>query len=260
MQLSGCILVKNNAKSIGYAVESLYKYVDELVIIDSGSTDGTIEIAKRYTDRIVFNKFKDFADQRNFAITQCQGDWIFMLDADEMVGENFQEVRKLLDGKFRSIAIPRYHIVNLEPLSYIVNKPHYLDWQTRFFKNDGKSHFYSPVHHKLSNYRPRLRCAITNVFHYDLLFKTYDARKKQMDFYTAMDKHAGYNAMYLIEDYPYHTAETVESIDQYLLDRLRKDNNLISHELHSVAWRTAYAKFLYNMRSEISKLRYKIGI
>ena len=81
-----------------------------------------------------------------------------------------------------------------------------------------------------------------------------------MAYYTSMDVTAGYSAMYLIEDYPYKTADTVESIAQHLLGKMLCDQNLIPHELHSADWRTYYEKFLYEMRSGVTKLRYKAGI
>ena len=71
MKVSGYIITKNNGRSLKWALESVYKYLDEIIIVDSGSTDNTVEIAKQYTDKIYFNEFKDFSDQRNFAIKKC---------------------------------------------------------------------------------------------------------------------------------------------------------------------------------------------
>ena len=62
MKVSGYIITKNNGRSLKWALESVYKHLDEIIIVDSGSTDNTVEIAKQYTDKIYFNEFKDFSD------------------------------------------------------------------------------------------------------------------------------------------------------------------------------------------------------
>jgi len=261
MKLSGCILVKNNAKSIGYAVESLHKYVDELVIIDSGSTDGTIDIVKKYTDKIIFNEFKNFADQRNFGITQCQGEWVFMLDADEVVGPNFPLIRNYLDGRYRSIALPRYNIINLNPVTYMITKPHYLNWQTRCFRNDKKSYFWDKVHHKLGNYRPRLKCAVAHYFHLDFLFNSYATRKAKVDYYNSIEPGSGYPEAYLFEDFPYQTATIIEQLDPKLLSMLRQDTTLLQYPVNECSKSVqAYEEFLYHLRGFVTRLRTKIQI
>lgn len=111
MKLSCFILTKNNARSIRYALESVHNYVDEVVIVDSGSTDATLDIAREYTDRIFYNELVDFSEQRNFAIKKCRGEWIFFLDADEVVGENFTDAFKYFDKRYRSLLMPRYSII-----------------------------------------------------------------------------------------------------------------------------------------------------
>lgn len=116
MKVSGYIITKNNGRSLKWALESVYKYLDEIIIVDSGSTDNTVEIAKQYTDKIYFNEFKDFSDQRNFAIKKCTGDWIFTMDADEVMGENFFEFKKYLGKSYRAILFPRYNLVSLNPI------------------------------------------------------------------------------------------------------------------------------------------------
>jgi len=261
VQLSGCILVKNNARTIRYTIESLYKQVDELVIVDSGATDGTRNIAAEYTDKIYFNEFENFAAQRNFAAKCCNGEWIIMLDADELVGANFVEIRKYLTGRYRSIALPRYNLIDIDPLIFMTTKPHYLNWQTRCFRNDGKSYFWDPVHHKLGNYQPRLKCAVTHFFHLDFLFNSYQSRKAKVDYYNGIEPGSGYPEAYLFEDYPNITAEVIEGIEPKISAMLLAEENLFRHKSATPAWnRQRYEAFLYHTRSLVTRTRSLVGL
>lgn len=239
-------------------MESLYKHVDELVIIDSGATDGTIDIVKEYTDRIIFNELVDFATQRNFATKQCKGEWIFMLDADEVVGANFSQAKQFLTDSYRSVALPRYNIVNADPVTFITTKPHYLDWQNRFFRNDGKSYFVDPIHHKLVNYRRRLKCAVAQVFHLDFLFNSYEARIEKVNRYEQHRKGSGYPRMYLFEDYEYKTAKVIEQLDPKIASMLKADQSLLHYKEYQA--NQAYENFLYHTRCAVTKARAAMGV
>lgn len=86
MKISLAMIVKNEEKHIRNCLEKVYNIVDEIVIVDTGSTDKTIEIAKEFGAKIYeFNWCDDFAAARNFAAEKCTGDWILVLDADEYV-------------------------------------------------------------------------------------------------------------------------------------------------------------------------------
>ncbi|MBP2654175.1 MAG: glycosyltransferase family 2 protein [Firmicutes bacterium] len=260
MKLSGCILVKNNARTIRYAVESIYQQVDELVIIDSGATDGTKDIVAEYTDKIIYNKFENFAEQRNFAIKNCIGEWIIMLDADEIVGSNFSEIRKFFDCGYQSLGLPRYNLIDLAPVTFMTTKPHYLNWQMRCFRNNGKSYFWDPVHHKLGNYRPRLKCGVAHLFHLDFLFNSYAVRKAKVDYYDSVEPGSGYPEAYLFEDYPYKSATVIETIEPRILEMLVADESLLRYNTVSNSYRQGYENFLYHARSQLSRVRARVGI
>ena len=84
MKISACLIVKNEEKYLDRCLQSIYKYVDEIIITDTGSTDKTIEIAKKYTDKIYFFEWiNNFSAARNFCQSQANGDYIFWIDADE---------------------------------------------------------------------------------------------------------------------------------------------------------------------------------
>lgn len=98
MKLSVAIICKNEEDSIGCCLESV-KDADEIVIVDTGSSDNTIEICKKYTDKIYTDyKWNDnFAEARNHAISKCTGDWILQLDADNRLVEGIAKVRKEIE-------------------------------------------------------------------------------------------------------------------------------------------------------------------
>jgi glycosyltransferase involved in cell wall biosynthesis len=83
MKLSVVLIVKNESSCLERCLESV-KDLGELVIVDTGSTDNTKEIAKKYTDKVHDFEWNDrFDDARNFALSKATGDWLLSIDADE---------------------------------------------------------------------------------------------------------------------------------------------------------------------------------
>jgi glycosyltransferase involved in cell wall biosynthesis len=80
--LSVAIITYNEAHNLARTLASV-AFADEVVVVDSGSTDGTVEIAKGFGARVFERSWPGFAPQKNFAIAQCSGDWVLSLDADE---------------------------------------------------------------------------------------------------------------------------------------------------------------------------------
>lgn len=93
MKISFAIIAKNEEEIIAHCLESI-KGADEIVVVDTGSTDRTIEIAKQFTDNIFhFEWCDDFAAARNFAISKCTGDWVQSIDCDHWMMNTIEEVR-----------------------------------------------------------------------------------------------------------------------------------------------------------------------
>ena len=83
-KLSACYIVKNEEKNLSKSIESLKNQVDEIIVVDTGSTDKTIDIAKSYGAEVIETAWEDdFSTPRNLAIEKATGDWIIMIDADE---------------------------------------------------------------------------------------------------------------------------------------------------------------------------------
>ena len=97
-KISAYILTFNEAEKIKAAIETVL-WADEIVVVDSNSTDGTPDIATSLGARIVQVPFKGFGDLRNQAIEACRYDWIFSLDADERCTEAVRdEILAILAG------------------------------------------------------------------------------------------------------------------------------------------------------------------
>ena len=84
--LSVIIIVYNEARIIEECLKKLY-WAEEIIVIDSGSTDSTVAICEKYNAKVIFNKFVDYGTQKNFAVAQTSHDWILSLDADEVLSD-----------------------------------------------------------------------------------------------------------------------------------------------------------------------------
>ncbi len=84
--ISLCMIVKNEEKNLGKCLESIADYIKDIVIVDTGSTDNTREIAREYTNKVYdFKWCGDFSKARNFSISKASNDWVLILDADEVI-------------------------------------------------------------------------------------------------------------------------------------------------------------------------------
>src|SRR3989344_7588705 len=103
--LSVIIITKNEEEMIGECLESVKELADEIIVVDSGSTDKTNEIAKKYGARIVKSTGTGYAQFRNDGLKAAKGDWVLYVDADERVSPQLaKEVKQVSPGVYE---IPR---------------------------------------------------------------------------------------------------------------------------------------------------------
>jgi glycosyltransferase involved in cell wall biosynthesis len=108
--VSAIVVCFNEEKNIGRCLESL-AWCEEIVVIDSFSTDRTVEICRQFTDRVLQRTWAGYRDQKAFAHSQATKDWVILVDSDEQVPAALQkEIREALqkdDGAYAGYAIPR---------------------------------------------------------------------------------------------------------------------------------------------------------
>jgi glycosyltransferase involved in cell wall biosynthesis len=122
------------------------RWADELLVVDSYTTDGTLEIAQKYADRIIQNGYNFSAEQKNWAIPQASHEWVMILDTDERISPQLrEEILSIISsgGACNGYRIPR--------LNYFLGKPvlhtgYYPDYQLRLFKRDHGRYSLRRVH------------------------------------------------------------------------------------------------------------------
>ena len=83
--ISLCIITKNEEARLEKCLESVKGWVDEIIVVDAMSTDATIHLAEKFTDKIFKRAWTGFSDQRNFCLDNAKNEWVMFLDADERV-------------------------------------------------------------------------------------------------------------------------------------------------------------------------------
>ncbi len=96
--ISVCIITKNEEKNLETCLKSIYKHPFEIVVVDTGSTDRTKEIASKYASKVLdFTWQDDFSAARNFSIASASNDWVLILDSDEWIEKiDFNQIQKLI--------------------------------------------------------------------------------------------------------------------------------------------------------------------
>lgn len=166
VKISAVIIAKNEEKKIAGAIDSL-QWADEILLVDSESTDQTKQIAENLGAKVVTQTWLGFSKQKQLAVDLAANDWIFSLDADEQVSEKLRdqilEIKKSLkpaDG----FKIPR--------LSFYMNRPikhggWYPDWQIRFF-NRQKGKWKDVLIHESVEIDGRVEKLSGEIFHFSV--------------------------------------------------------------------------------------------
>ncbi len=97
--LSAVIITFNEEKNIARCIHSLKDIADEVVVVDSFSTDNTVEICRQHGAKVIQRKWDDYSSAKNFGNRQAAHDWIFSIDADEAVSEELKKSILLIKGK-----------------------------------------------------------------------------------------------------------------------------------------------------------------
>jgi len=141
--LSACMIVKNEEKFLAQCLDSIKDAVDEIIIVDTGSTDRTVEIARTYTDKVYFHPWNNsFSEARNVSLDYATCDWILQIDADEKLE---QEDVPLLHQVIQS---DKYDVVFVTILNELPGGQWGKHRFQRLFRR-GKAHYEGIVHNQL---------------------------------------------------------------------------------------------------------------
>jgi len=172
-RITASIICLNEEKHLRDCLESV-SWCDEIVVVDSGSTDRTVEIARQFTPKVIHHDWTGFVDQVTFSIGQATGDWVFCIDADERCTPELREaIQRALpeaDGlggfevKRRAWYLGRW----------ILHGGWYPDWKTRFVKRAGATCVGHGPHYRIVPEGPVRRLDA------DLLHYTYDDFRDQI--------------------------------------------------------------------------------
>ncbi len=142
--ISAIVLTKNEEERIKACLQSI-KWVDEIIVVDSNSSDKTIEIAKKFGAKIYQREFDNYVNQKEWAMSKSSGDWILYIDADERVLEPLKsEILKLiLKDQYSAYAISRRNIIFGSEQKYGSFWP---DWVIRLVKKEDFIKWVGEVH------------------------------------------------------------------------------------------------------------------
>ncbi len=149
--ISLVVITKNEERNIRDCLESV-RWADEVVVIDAESSDRTVEIAKRYTEKLFVRPWVGFGSQKNFGIDQAANEWIMILDADERATSGVREEisRILRDGPAPEVAgfeIPRRNFFYGRWIRGGGLSP---DYQVRLFRRSAGRYDDTRLHERLS--------------------------------------------------------------------------------------------------------------
>lgn len=166
--ISLCMICKDEEKTIGNALESVRDIVDEIIVVDTGSTDRSMDIIKLYGGMVYKEKWiDDFSYVRNISIEKAKGEWILVLDCDEIIND---------EGKRRIFNYIKDNKkdkgISLRVASFIDGKRRSIDNSIRLFRNDSAIRFKGKIQETvkdsiIKNYgEDSLSFSDTQIFHY----------------------------------------------------------------------------------------------
>lgn len=144
--ISLCMIVKNEEKILERCLSCVADLMDEIIIVDTGSTDRTKEIAAKYTDKIYdFEWVFDFSAARNYAFSKATGDYIYSADADEVIDErNRERFRILKENMYPEIEIVQMYYCNQLKFGTVYNYDK--EYRPKLFKRKREFVWIDPIH------------------------------------------------------------------------------------------------------------------
>ncbi|MEG1142246.1 MAG: glycosyltransferase family 2 protein [Clostridia bacterium] len=145
--LSVCMIAKNEEKNIERCLKSISHIADEIIVVDTGSTDSTVEIAKKYNAKVILHQWKnDFSDARNKSLEYATKEWILFLDADEeLTYDDSLTLKNILSqsNKFEGLFLRLVNLINNTDIGDAI--------VFRVFRNNPEYRFKGKMHEQVIN-------------------------------------------------------------------------------------------------------------
>jgi len=177
------MIALDEASFIGRALRHVEPYVDEMIVVDGGSQDATVAIAQRCGAAVIKSTWRHhFGDQRNVALQHASGDWILVLDPDELCE------RRLLDSLPHLTSNPRgVDLFEFLRLNYVAGRllrsgP---DWQDRLFRNNGRIRYRGRVHERVTGHSLGTKAIPPRILHR----KSAARQRRQNRYYWRFPEH-----------------------------------------------------------------------
>lgn len=147
MPLSAVIITLNAASQIGACLDSV-RFCEEIIVVDSGSTDETVRLARAKGARVIFHAWPGYGPQKRFAVSAATNDWVICLDADERVSNELRSniQQEMLAPRARVFAMAR---CNRFLGRWLRHGEGYPDWSTRLFHRESAEWGADVVHEKV---------------------------------------------------------------------------------------------------------------
>lgn len=184
MSLSIAIITLNEERIIEKTINAICDLADEIIVVDSGSTDKTLEICKKLNVKVFHQDWLGYSDQKNLAISKCTGDWILSLDADEVVNNDLKkEILEAIKNTGQNIGfkIARNFYIGKK---LIRNGGYFPDYQLRLFKKETNARFEKRAVHESIKLEGNIGHLTNPLDHY--AYKDLEHYKKSLEKYAEL--------------------------------------------------------------------------
>lgn len=144
--ISLCIIAKNEADLIGQCIKSALPYVDQIVVVDTGSSDSTVQIAEKLGAEVwEFPWNNDFSAARNFSLEKARSDWILFMDCDEEIDQSTDQI--ILEA----VKSDYYHAYYINIKNILADNNQVAFYSIRLFRNLPQYRFRGKIHEQIAN-------------------------------------------------------------------------------------------------------------
>lgn len=181
--ISLCMISLDEASFIGRALRHVEPYVDEMIVVDGGSRDATVAIAQRYGATTIQSTWQHhFGDQRNVALRHASGDWILVLDPDELCERSLLESLPRLTSNPLGVDLFEFLRLNYVAGHLLQSGP---DWQDRLFRNNGRIRYRGCVHERVTGHSRGTKALSLRILHR----KSAARQRRQNRYYWRFPEH-----------------------------------------------------------------------